>query len=253
MIEREELNKKGDLMRTEVGAFGSDIDTVPGFQRMLTEVVYGGILAMDVLSLQDRYICVLTSLMLKQNKPQLQINILSALKVGLSPRTILEIFLQAGLYGGFPTAENAMKLAHKVFSTRNICIESENEDNETIDKFYDIGNNLLSFLHGTRGSEGYASPDNSTAKPLYEIAIAYGYGWLWHRPGLDKRQRMICAISSFTVLQLDHQIRKFGKSALTTGLNKGEVIEVVIQTAPYSGFPPALNALSILDLSLIHI
>jgi 4-carboxymuconolactone decarboxylase len=37
------------------------------------------------------------------------------------------------------------------------------------------------------------------------------------------------------------------QSALNMGLSKEEVIEVVIQTAPYSGFPKALNALAIAD------
>ena len=58
---------------------------------------------------------------------------------------------------------------------------------------------------------------------------------------------MICAVASFTVLRLDSQLQKFGQSALNVGLTKEEVVEVVMQTAPYGGFPPALNALAALD------
>ena len=57
---------------------------------------------------------------------------------------------------------------------------------------------------------------------------------------------MICAISAFTVLGLESQVQKFGQSALNIGLTKEEVIEVIIQISPYSGFPPALNALEVL-------
>ena len=61
---------------------------------------------------------------------------------------------------------------------------------------------------------------------------------------------MICAISAFTVLGLESQVQKFGQSALNIGLTKEEVIEVIIQTAPYTGFPLALNALKVLHESL---
>ena len=37
---------------------------------------------------------------------------------------------------------------------------------------------------------------------------------------------------------------KFGQSALNMGLTQTEVIEAIIQTAPLTGFPPALNALA---------
>ena len=70
------------------------------------------------------------------------------------------------------------------------------------------------------------------------------YGELWVRPGLDRRERLLCALASFTVLGLDSQVRKFGVSALSAGLSEEQVIAVLVQTAPYGGFPRALNALA---------
>jgi alkylhydroperoxidase/carboxymuconolactone decarboxylase family protein YurZ len=45
-------------------------------------------------------------------------------------------------------------------------------------------------------------------------------------------------------------VKKFGRSALNVGLSRTEVIEAVIQTAPFSGFAPALNALAALTDAL---
>jgi len=45
-------------------------------------------------------------------------------------------------------------------------------------------------------------------------------------------------------------VRKFGQSALNAGLSKTEIIETVIQTGPYSGLAPALNALAALSETL---
>ena len=106
---------------------------------------------------------------------------------------------------------------------------------------------MLEALHGSRGYEGYAAPDNRVTGALYPVAIQYGYGEIWHRPGLDRRQRALCAVAAFTALRLEGQVRKFGQSALNAGLASGEIIEAVIQTAPYSGFAPALNALAALS------
>lgn len=55
------------------------------------------------------------------------------------------------------------------------------------------------------------------------------------------------AVAAFIALNLTVQLEKFMQSALNMGLRKEEVIEVVIQTAPYSGFPKALNALAIAE------
>jgi len=42
-------------------------------------------------------------------------------------------------------------------------------------------------------------------------------------------------------------VRKFGQSALNAGMSRDEGIETVIQTGPYSGLAPALNALAALS------
>jgi alkylhydroperoxidase/carboxymuconolactone decarboxylase family protein YurZ len=102
-------------------------------------------------------------------------------------------------------------------------------------------------LHGERAEAGYAAPDNATTATLYAAAVAYGYGEIWNRPGLDRRQRMICAVASFTAIHHLPQVVKFARSALNTGLDREQVVEVIMQTAPYSGFPRALNALAAFD------
>jgi len=79
------------------------------------------------------------------------------------------------------------------------------------------------------------------------MAIRYGYGELWSRPGLNHRQRMLCALAAFTALGLEGQLKKFAKSAGNVGLTPEEVIEAIIQTAPYGGFPRALNGLAIVS------
>ena len=39
------------------------------------------------------------------------------------------------------------------------------------------------------------------------------------------------------------QVAKFGQAGLNAGLSREQVKEAIMQTAPYTGFPRALNAL----------
>ena len=101
-------------------------------------------------------------------------------------------------------------------------------------------------LHAERSEGGYAAPD-SAASGLYATAIDYLYGEVWNRPGITIRQRMICSIAAFTATQLESQQRKFFRSALNVGLTRTEILEVIAQTGPYSGFPQAFNALALAE------
>jgi len=75
------------------------------------------------------------------------------------------------------------------------------------------------------------------------MTIPYGYGEIWRRRGLELRQRALVSLAGFTELQMKDQLQKFGPSAMNIGLGLDEVCEAIIQTSPYSGYAPALNAL----------
>ena len=105
------------------------------------------------------------------------------------------------------------------------------------------GTELMGALHGDRARLGYAAADHAITGALYPTAIQYGYGEIWFRPGLERRQRALVAVAAFTAMRLPEQVAKFGQSALNMGLSRTEVVEAIIQTAPATGFPPALNAL----------
>jgi 4-carboxymuconolactone decarboxylase len=171
----------------------------------------------------------------------------TALDAGLSPRNILEIMVHVGLYTGFVTVETSSAVAQEVFSARGLKVPAEPPRGDSLEELQLKGEETMEKLHGDRARQGYASPDNTVTGALYPAAMRYGYGDLWTRPGLDHRQRMLCALAAFTAMGLEGQLKKFSKSALNVGLKREEIIEAVIQTAPYGGFPRALNGLAVLN------
>ncbi len=247
MTTRDDHRREGAALRARLGQGDDDPSlAAPGYRNLVDEMVYHGIWAREGLSLVDRMIPALAVLALSHREVALSRMVGAALDLGVTPQGILEIFIQTGLYGGFSGAEAAMSRAGAVFAERDLSLPDEEPDDAPLQNLDAIGRDLMATLHGDRSDAGYAAPDNPVTSALYAGAIRYGYGNIWQRPGLELRQRVICAIASFVTLGLDGQLKKCCASAKNAGLSDEEVIETVMQTAPYAGYPKALNALIIL-------
>ena len=245
-MSRDALRDKGKDIAARLG-LDAPASLVPGLDDLLNEVVHGGVWGRPNLALADRAICTLAVLSVLQRLAPLKTMVGAALNLGLTPRNILEIFVQGGLYAGFVTTEASAAVAQEVFSVRGLDVPPEPPRTDSDEMLDRKGREVMAQLHGDRAQEGYAAPGNAVTGALYPTAVRYGYGELWSRPGLDHRQRMLCALAAFTAMGLESQLRKFAKSALNIGLPREAVIEAIIQTAPYGGFPRALNGLAILS------
>jgi len=251
MATRSELRQIGEATRARL--FGADAsvtassDAVPNFRALISETEFGMVWNRPGLALADRMVCTLAALASAQRQPALRRYVGAALNIGLDAVAIQEVLIQIGIYAGFTASEEALDSAATVFTHRGIAVPAQAPRNDALDTLSARGAELLSALHRDGGNKGYASPDNPVTGALYPVAIQYGYGEIWFRPGLEQRQRVLCSVASFTALRLEGQTRKFGQAALNLGLTRSEVIEAVIQTAPFSGFAPALNALAALS------
>jgi 4-carboxymuconolactone decarboxylase len=251
MTTRNELRQQGEAMRARL--FGTDIpdpqarDAAPGFCDLMSETEFGIVWCRPGLALADRMVCTLAALACVQRHATLRRYVGAALNIGLDARAIEEVLIQIGIYAGFAASEEALATAAALFAERGIKVPAQAPRNDTLETLTARGNELLKALHREGGDKGYAAPDNPVTGALYPVAIQYGYGEIWCRPGLAQQQRVLCAVASFTALRLENQTRKFGQAALNLGATRTEVIEAVIQTAPFSGFAPALNALAVLS------
>ncbi|HXA21820.1 MAG TPA: carboxymuconolactone decarboxylase family protein [Acetobacteraceae bacterium] len=242
---REQLRQQGEATRASL--FGAAAHEPAGFGTLLTEAVHGAVWNRPGLARTDRMLCTLAALAVWPRLRQLRRHIAAALELGVSPEAIREVFVQAGLYAGFSAAEETLALAAEVFAERGVPFPPDPPADASLEELSSRGRKLMQRVHGERSRQGYAAPDNPVTYALYELAIQYGYGEIWFRPGLQPRSRALVAIAAFTALRLPDQARRFGQAALNFGVARTEVIEAAIQTAPYSGFPPALNVLNALS------
>jgi 4-carboxymuconolactone decarboxylase len=239
MSTRRHLRQRGEAMRARL--FGGAVKTSahPDFDDLVIETTYGVIWSRPGLALADRMICTLAALCAMQQLPQLRRYVDAALNIGLPHEAPFTIFAQIGIYAGFAATE----VADAIYRDRGIALPTPAAAEPSLDAIDQRGRELMAKLHGDRGTQGYAAPENPFTSRLYPMTIAYGYGEIWHRPGLELRQRATVSLVGFTALQLQDQLKKFAQSARNIGLTLDEVCEAIIQTSPYSGYAPALNAL----------
>lgn len=98
-------------------------DIAPDVGKYIIEFAFGDIYSREGLSLKEREIITITSLLTTGNcEPQLEVHINGALNVGIAPKKIIEIFIQCIPYVGFPKVLNAIFIAKKIFSKQEIRI-----------------------------------------------------------------------------------------------------------------------------------
>lgn len=83
------------------------------------------------------------------------------------------------------------------------------------------------------------------APDFARMVIEFAFGDLYSRESLDLRSRELIAIAALAASgHAGPQLRVHVESASSVGIEKAEVVEILMQVALYSGFPAALNALA---------
>ena len=90
--------------------------------------------------------------------------------------------------------------------------------------------------------------DNSLARAdefmraFQKITTEYCWGEVWTRPGLDRRTRSMLNIAMLTALNRGPELRLHLRGALTNGVTRDEIKEILLQTCIYCGIPAGLDA-----------
>jgi 4-carboxymuconolactone decarboxylase len=82
----------------------------------------------------------------------------------------------------------------------------------------------------------------SLVPDLGGLATSFAYGEVWSRGGLSKRDRSIATIGALIALNCPDELKLHVLRGLENGLSKEEVGEIIIQLAPYLGFPLTVSA-----------
>jgi 4-carboxymuconolactone decarboxylase len=78
--------------------------------------------------------------------------------------------------------------------------------------------------------------------PLQDLVTEYCWGSVWAREGLDRRTRSLINLGILIALNRPHEFKLHLRGALNNGCTREEIQEALLQTAPYCGFPAAVDA-----------
>lgn len=89
-----------------------------------------------------------------------------------------------------------------------------------------------------------ATPDGP-AGDLSRLAVEHCYGEIWSRPGLDLRSRSLVTLGILIASGHPDELRNHIKGALGNGLTPDEVLEAMLHSVAYVGFPAAGKAMAV--------
>ena len=79
-------------------------------------------------------------------------------------------------------------------------------------------------------------------RPFQNLVTEYCWGAVWGRAGLSRKTRSLINLAMLTALNRPHEVKLHIRGALTNGVSKDEIREVLLQTAIYCGVPASLDS-----------
>lgn len=87
-------------------------------------------------------------------------------------------------------------------------------------------------------------------EPFQEFITRTAWGDVWNRPGLDRRMRSAITLAALVALRAEGEIAMHVRAALTNGLTRDEIGEILLHTSLYAGLPAANAAFAIAQCEL---
>ena len=101
---------------------------------------------------------------------------------------------------------------------------------------------LADRMFGEQGGRKRFEAATEFTKPLNDYAVGTCFGDVWQRPGLDHKTRSMLTIAMLTALGQQPQLRVHVRGALSNGVTKEEIREILVHAIIYCGLPRAVDA-----------
>lgn len=82
-------------------------------------------------------------------------------------------------------------------------------------------------------------------RPFQEFLTEYCWGAVWGREGLPLKTRSMLNLAMISILNRPHELRAHLRGALTNGVTRAEITEILMQVAVYAGAPAAVDSFRI--------
>jgi 4-carboxymuconolactone decarboxylase len=83
---------------------------------------------------------------------------------------------------------------------------------------------------------------NAFTEEFQDLITRYAWGEIWSRPGLPRQTRSLITLAMMVALNRGEEFRLHVRAALSNGVTREEIKEVLLQCAIYCGVPAANSA-----------
>ena len=109
-------------------------------------------------------------------------------------------------------------------------------------EMYERGLELRKTVLGEEHVERSIGSADDFNLPLQDLITEYGWGAVWSREGLSKKNRSMLNLGMLSALNRPHELKLHIRGALTNGVSKDEIREIFLQVALYCGAPAAIDS-----------
>ena len=109
-------------------------------------------------------------------------------------------------------------------------------------KLYQRGLEMRKQVLGAAHVEKTLAATDQYTQPLQEIVNEYVWGAVWARPGLEPRFRSMITVAMLIALNRPQELRTHIRAALTNGVTREQVMEILLHANVYCGAPAAVDA-----------
>ncbi len=230
------------------GPLNSLAAACPDLARLMVEFPYGDVLSRPGLDLRQRQICTVSSLLAQGSaQPQLKFHMGGLLNVGGRVQDLVEILFIATAVVGFPAAIDAIGIVRRLIAERDIAFAPEPPvDDDGRDRYGHGLEAFRSLMLGPDQPDALVAALGAISPELGRWTIEFAFGEVLSRTGLEARVRQLAVISMLATLgNRTEALRLHLQGAAAVGATRTEILEALIQTSVYAGFPAALNAFTI--------
>jgi 4-carboxymuconolactone decarboxylase len=92
---------------------------------------------------------------------------------------------------------------------------------------------------GSAYVDGALAQADAFSRPWQEFMTQYCWGEIWGRPGLPRKTRSMLNLAMLVALNRPDEFKVHVRGALSNGVSREEIGEILLQTAIYAGVPAA--------------
>lgn len=209
----------------------------PALESYTSQGLLGEVWKRPEMSMRDRSIVTLTSIITRGKTSDLPFYTGLALDNGVKPGEISEIITHLAFYAGWPNATAAATAIAPIFAQRGIRVE----------QLAQAGGPRLPLNEKGEAARAQAVGGNfgQVAPGVVRNTTDYIFTDLWLRPGLSPRDRSLVTVSSLVTSGQFAQLASHLNRALDNGLPQSVASEALTQLAFYAGWPNVFTAMPI--------